>query len=67
LAFIPAPVKLFWRGLLDRATDIANGDSEAEVSTAVTALRTFNIFHSPHHVIVARGRDRAAVSIISGF
>jgi hypothetical protein len=52
---------------LDCATDIANGDSEAEVSTAMTALRTFNIFHSPHHVIVAPGRDRAAVSIFSGF
>jgi hypothetical protein len=52
---------------LDRATDIANGDSEAEVSTAMTALSTLNVFHSPHHVIVAPGLDRAAVSIFSGF
>jgi hypothetical protein len=52
---------------LDRATDIANGDSEAEVSTAMTALRTFNVFHSPHHVIVATGRVRAAASIFGGF
>ena len=51
------------------ATDNANSDSdsEAEVIAAMAALRTFNIFHSPLDVIVAPGRDRAAMSIFSGF
>jgi hypothetical protein len=45
------------------ATDIANSASEAEVIAAMAALRMFNIFYSPLDVIVAPGRDRAAVSI----
>jgi hypothetical protein len=49
------------------ATDIASSESEAEVITAMAALRMFNIFHSPLDVIVAPGRDRAAMSIFSGF
>lgn len=49
------------------ATDIADRESEAEVIAAMAALRMFNIFNSPLEAIVAPGRDRAAMSIFSGF